>query len=205
MEQWAQGRLLYFPYYLVTLEWQNINPRSTQLSDLSMPTSVTWQPGLLPPVRVCRAMALLNLPAEWYCPSFSGTCPVKEMPGWNDSVFLGISHVCSRYTRHLLFLFLLFKRKNRDSSSGPSSWKGKRVSLTAELLESRSVLWKCAEGLSQGGFKSRTVVLFLQVLPLSWVHCSRLLSPWWRSFFFLPLKGLTLHLCSLASILGDRG
>lgn len=118
-----------------------------------MPTSVTWQPGLLPPVRVCRAMALLNLPAEWYCPSFSGTCPVKEMPGWNDLVFLGISHVCRRYTRHLLFLFLLFKRKNRDSSSGLSSWKGKRVSLTAELLESCSVLWKCADvfkGLQSG-------------------------------------------------------
>ena len=44
-----------------------------------------------------------------YCPSFSGTYPVKDPPGWNYLVFLGVSLVCWRYTCYPLFVFLLFK------------------------------------------------------------------------------------------------
>lgn len=212
MGQWAQGHLLYVPYYLLTLEWQNINPRSTQLSDLSMPTSVTWQPALLPPVCVCRAMALFNLPAEWYCPSFNGTCPVKDMSGWNDSVFLGISHVSRRYKGHLLFPFLLFKIKNRDSWSGLSSWTGIRVSLTAELLESRSLSLArcCGNALTflRGWVRvgSRAELWFSFFRFYCWAGSTVPDSPLPDGdlFLSLSLKDPTLHLCSLASVLGGR-
>lgn len=99
------------------------------------------------------------------CPLFNGTCPVNT-PGGNYLVFLGISPVCWRKTCYLLFVFLLFKVKNRSSWRWLSSWEEMRGGAT-ELLEPCSVLWPrpaVFKGLSQGGFKSRITFLFPPVL-----------------------------------------
>ena len=92
--------------FLSLLSNQHLNDKMSTLDQSNhlippCPHLSLGTPGLLPLVSMCRAVAPFNLPAQWYCPLFNGTCPVKEMPGWSCSIFLAISHV---YRRHTCFI-----------------------------------------------------------------------------------------------------
>lgn len=172
-----------------------------------MPTSVTWQPRLLPPVRVCRAVAVFNLPAEWYCPSFSGTCPVKEMSGGVTR----FSRASPMYAGgiHAIFCFFSFCLKERIEIPGQGPALGREWGFLSQQ-SSLSLTQRCGNALTflrgwvRVGSRAELWFSFFRFYP--WAGSTVLDSSLPDdNLFFFPPKGLTLHLRSLASILGSRG